>query len=479
MRFPLLLTLALLLAPGPPTRAQEAPIEALPGASEVLDLEACVAEALAANAGLRAQRKGLDLTRALGRQALASALPTLEASGSWIRSRDPSFALDATFGGGGGSPLDSLFGDFSFLPAPEEIPAQSFWRTSLDASWTVHPTRSVHAIGGAHAALERQSNLVREAELATEEATLGAYYDVVRAAEALAAVAAEVRARAQFLEISRRRLEHDLATPLDTLRAAISHANARPDSSRAAQSLRRAGSRLNIVMGRAASRPLTIASRVEIETGTIAEERALEMALRRPSLRALELATEVLERGAAARGADRHPSLNLFASYGYVGSSFSQVGDAGTQAWNLGASMTWPIFDGFLAGGRIDEARAGVERSRAQLDAARQEARLEMVSLLGDLRTARGILRAAELNQTGAERALRETTLRYRENQTDYLQVLNAQSERLRARSYLIQARHEVLTLSAALKRALGIRPSLPLAALEPEERGPASGRTR
>jgi len=102
-----------------------------------------------------------------------------------------------------------------------------------------------------------------------------------------------------------------------------------------------------------------------------------------------------------------------------------------------------------------------------------------MVSLLGDLRTARGILRAAELNQTGAERALRETTLRYRENQTDYLQVLNAQSERLRARSHLIQARHEVLTLSAALKRALGIRPSLPLAALEPEERGPASGRTR
>jgi outer membrane protein TolC len=63
-----------------------------------------------------------------------------------------------------------------------------------------------------------------------------------------------------------------------------------------------------------------------------------------------------------------------------------------------------------------------------------------------------------------AEDALEQITLRYQLGKTDYLSVLNVQTERSLARSNLIQARNEVLTLTATLKRALGFTPTVPLA---------------
>ena len=79
---------------------------------------------------------------------------------------------------------------------------------------------------------------------------------------------------------------------------------------------------------------------------------------------------------------------------------------------------------------------------------------------------------AAELNLSAAEKALEQTTLRYEVGKSEYLSVLNAQSDRFAARSHLIEARYDVLSQTATLKRAMGVNPRTPLARIRAELEG-------
>ena len=71
-------------------------IVARPGGGEVLDLDTCARLALEGNDALRAERLRLRELSGKKLQALATGLPTLDATATWTRGRDPTFALDST-----------------------------------------------------------------------------------------------------------------------------------------------------------------------------------------------------------------------------------------------------------------------------------------------------------------------------------------------------------------------------------------------
>ena len=82
---------------------EETLVVARPGPSDPMNVKACVAEALVANEVLSAERLRMDELRGQMKQALSTGLPTLDVVGDWTRSRDPSMALDSTFGGSEGA----------------------------------------------------------------------------------------------------------------------------------------------------------------------------------------------------------------------------------------------------------------------------------------------------------------------------------------------------------------------------------------
>lgn len=437
-------------------------IDAIEGADVPLDLEGCIDLALEANAALQAERRGRGELAGQKLQALAGGLPSFDLVGSFSRSRDPSFALDETFGGGDAS-IDSL--GFDFVIDPADIPPQSFWRASVDGRWEINPLRIVAAVGAANIGTDRQEAIIEDREHRTTESTLAAYYDVLQSADQLDAFAAELRAREEFLLITRRRFAVEFATALDTLQAAVSLANIRPDYRRAQLDLRNAGSELNVLMGREPLEPLSLVRDVTVETDAVDADHAVALAVRRPEVRELELFERVLRKNRGAQKAESRPYLALNGSYGYVARELDQIGDEGKDTWRVSAALTVPLFDGLLTHGQVKETEARIERARLDRIEAERRARLEVLSLLGELEVARTNLEAATLNMSRAEDALRVMTLTYENGKADYLSVLNAQSDRFRARSNLIEARFEVLTTTASLKRAMGKSPTSPLAA--------------
>jgi outer membrane protein TolC len=449
-------------------------IDARPGATAVLDITACVDEAMRTNDRLKAERLRADELQGQKKQALSTGMPTLDLVGDWSHGRDPSFALDSTFGGGGeggmapppGSPEwfeDWLAGFGSLIPAPQDIPAQTFYRTSLDLNWTVNPIQIMGATGAARLAIDQQDLAVEAVAHVTAENTVEAYYSIIRAAEKILAVEAQLANQSELVDIMKMRYELGMATRLDTLQAAVTLANIRPQLSIAQANLRNEGSRLNAIMGRRPEEPLQVANEQVIENDLLDESRALELAQVRPELEATALFVDILHKNRQAQIADNRPYLTMYGSYGYVGRTVDTLFDEGHDSWRASVALNIPIFDGMLVRGRVAETEGRIRRTEAELTGRRREVQVEAMEILANLRMARQVLDAVLLNQERSEEVLEESLLMLQMGKINYLDVLVSEANRAEARSNVIDARYEVLVLTSSLKRAVGYSPLVPL----------------
>ena len=443
-------------------------IEVIPGAKTVLTLPMAIKAALESNAGLLAETERRGELRGQMSQARATGLPTIDATSTWQRGRDPSMALDQTFGGGsdGSSPFDSLFGGISIIPLAEDIPAQTFWRSSVNARWEINPGLIINAVGAAGLGIERQEAEITNVTNRGTEQVITGYYTVITAGANYRALRADILARTEFLNVTRHRLTLGLATGLDTLRARVSLANLTPQLRSAYQRLFDAGAQLNVLMGLAPLTPMTIDKRIEIETDPVDPDLSADHVAYRPDIQSLKLLIEIMRKNRGAQKSAHRPYLSANASYGYVGKDFSSQTDNGHDFWSASVTLTLPVFDGLLTKGQVQETDASIRRMEYDYEDAIRNARLEIRSLIGDLEAARNNLIAAKLNMTAAEDAAGQIGLRYELGKSEYLSVLSSQSDCYLANSNYIQARHDVLTLTASLKRALGFSPSSALSTI-------------
>lgn len=454
--------------------AAAAVIVARPGGGAPLTLESCVALAVARNDAVRAERLRAREVDGQMTQALSTGLPSLDASGVWTRGRDPSFALDSTFGGsnGGGEAtgtptfLDTLFANFDFIPAPEDIQAQTYWRAGLDLNWTINPVRILAAVGAATEAVHSQELAIEGAVYQAELDAVTAFHGIVLAHGLVATVEARLANQREFLDIMRLRRHLEMATSLDTLQAAVAVANLEPQLRLARRGVRAAGASLNAVMGQDPGEPVAILATQAIELDPVDQATALELADRRPDLQQLDLLGELLEQTRRSHTADMRPFLSLNGSYGLVGRQMNELTDAGHDFWNASVVLNVPLFNGLLTRGRVDETRSAILRTRAQRDGLGRQVRVQVLDVIEGLEVARQNLGAAQLNVSRANELLDTSKMMLRLGEVEYLAVLASEVERAQAHTNLIQARYDVLTTTASLKRAIGISPMRPLASV-------------
>ncbi len=446
-------------------------ISARQGTEVVLDLEACVHQALISNDALNAERLRMAELEGQMKQALSTGLPTLDLVGDWSRSRNPSMALDSTFGGGGfssppGAPdwfNEFLDGFGSLIPPAEDIPAQDFVRANLNLAWNINPMKISGAMGAARLGIDRQQLNELNIEQKTTETTMVAYFNIIKAAEKILAVNAQLSNQTELVSIMRLRYDLGMATRLDTLQAAVTLANIRPRLSIAEADLRNQGARLNAVMGRRPEEPLSVANEQPIELDVVDDEVALFLAQNRPDLASVDVFTDILRKNRKAQKAENMPYLTVNGAYGYIGNSFDEVFVNGHDSWSAAVAVNVPVFDGMLNRGLVAETEAQIRRTEAEQTGYRRLVQVEVLELLANLRLARGVLVAVELNLTRSEEVLEESLLMLEMGKINYVDVLVSESNRAEARSNVIDARHEVLTLTASLKRALGYSPLVSL----------------
>jgi len=169
------------------------------------------------------------------------------------------------------------------------------------------------------------------------------------------------------------------------------------------------------------------------------------------------------ERLLAARNADigvaqgaLFPSIKLTGALGFESNELSALLDRESLIWNLGASLTQPIFDG----GRL---RSNIDRARAVHAENLADYRERLLVAFKEVETALAALRVLDLQHesqlraaNSAEHAEKLATARYKSGLVNVLELVDAQRTRLQVERVRLVIRQQQMLASVTLIRALG-----------------------
>ena len=301
-------------------------------------------------------------------------------------------------------------------------------------------------------------------------------HDGVLLAQALLRVAEDGRAVLDSAAaIARTRFAVGTADRLDVLRAETRLASAEAEARAARAGLASARDRLAALIG---LDPLTappVAGTLEPTALVLDSAAVLGLVARarhgRPDLDALDAAARGAEAGAATARAALRPTLALFLN-GLVTRPELVTGRTEWSS-NLygGLVVRWALFDFGAAAGQASAARAEAKRFRAEASQVANDAAAGVLAQVRDLTRSGEDVAEGRENVTRAGQALALAQERYAEGIGIQLEVLEAESDLVRARADLLRAIHTQRSAVVELRRVTG-RPAdgpLPTSATEQE----------
>ena len=176
---------------------------------------------------------------------------------------------------------------------------------------------------------------------------------------------------------------------------------------------------------------------------------------RRPDVAAAEQQLRAAEAQIGVARSALYPNLTLAGSLGLNAGRLGDLGDSASFIYNLGASLAWTLLDHGQRQSQVSAAEARRDAALAQFDQA-------VLAALEDTETAlAGYTRAQSRSEhllaaaQAAEEAARISRARLDAGSIDFLDVLDAERERLRARDSLAQSQTAAATALVGVYRAL------------------------
>lgn len=377
------------------------------------------------------------------RQARAALLPSVGVTGLWVNRDFNPEALGIPFPAG-----------FS-LPSP--VPAFNNYDARVNASQTLFDWSSVRRVRAARAQADGSRAERSVSVEAAAERAAAAYLRAVRAQALVAARRADSSIAAELVGLAEAQKAAGVSAAIDVTRARTELVRAEGLLVVAHNQRDRAGIEVARAIGLDPATPLTLADTL---TGTLG---AAEVPTGRDAIVAAALAQRPdlaaeLARGAAARQtgaairAERLPRLAAAADYGVNGLTIP--GSIPTRDVSLEISV--PILDGFRREARVSEQDAVVRESEVRARDLRQQVAADVDAALLDLRSAEAQEAIAAEQLRLAEDELSQARERFKAGVAGNIEVIDAQSNLVRARDVDIDARFAAAGARVALARAAG-----------------------
>lgn len=426
----------------PPARADEAaPVE-------VVRLTLADAVARAQNASARlGQLRALEEAAAAGwRGARAQRLPNLGLSANYSRNSNvPEFVNQAP-----GQPPQVIF---------PNLPNQGYARASVSL-----PVYTGGRIGSTVAAAERQREAAcldataGESDLVLE--TTSAYWSLVAQRQAEAVLREAIAAYEAHLADATHLFDNGMTARNELLAVQVERDRAELARLRAANAAELANANLARLLDLPPGAQLQAESELAAPEGATQDveplvKRALGV---RPELAGLAARVAAAEAGVKTAHSGALPQLGVTGSYDYANPNSRIFPLAGTwrDTWSVAATVSILAFDGGRTSAATAEKRAQAEALRQQLVDAQRRVRLEVTSSLLEIRTAQAALSVAARNLEAARENVRVNKDRYEAGVSLSSELLDAESQLLRAGLDQTEATTQLLVARASLDRAVG-----------------------
>jgi TolC family type I secretion outer membrane protein len=281
-----------------------------------------------------------------------------------------------------------------------------------------------------------------------------AYYGVLKAKRNRDVAVETVKQFEQHLEQAKGFYEVGVRPKFDVTKAEVDLSNARLNLIKAENALRVSIVNLNNAIGMPGSPEYEIEDILSYREYEITFENAIKQAYEiRPDLMSL-----ISRRNAAGSSIELakkgyYPVLSGNAEYNWSGERLPLE-----NGWGVGATITFPIFNGFLTKYQVEEARANLDVLRANEDSLRQTIFLEVQQTYLNLKEAEEKIPTAELAVRQAEENLELAKGRYAAGVGNPIEVTDAQVAYSNAKTAYIHALYDHKVAQASLEKAMGVK---------------------
>ncbi len=394
---------------------------------------------------------GAEALKGKIREVRAQALPDVTVNANGLRLRDPSL-LNA-------SGLDKFPKELRDALVPEGVNLFDYHIRVRQPLYTAGKVGTALRL----ASVEAEGSQI-DVDRARQDLALQvvkAFYGLLWAERYHRLVAETLEQKQRHAEMARTRFEHGVATEVDLLRSEVAVANARTDLVRAENAVRQARALLNYYLVRPIDFPTRALGEFEQKDWQewALEELAQDAIRRRPDLHRLRIA----ERSAAVQldlaRAESRMRADLEAAYGISSRFLENLANSKYARWTVSVNVTLPVFDGFRRSGLVWQATAAQRAARLEREKAEQQVRLALQQGLDELRAAQETIAAARANVREAERVLEMMENNYRHGAATTLDVADAQTALLVARTNLLRGLHDYAVARANLRWAAGRTP--------------------
>jgi len=398
-----------------------------------LSLKDAIEAALDKNPNVRLYKERIEAARGVATTQLGALLPNLASSAKYN---------NQTFFQGtlGGAPIRS--DPFNVADARGTL-SQSLFSWTLIERW--------RASRAALAVAEGESETTKNDTMATVALN---YMEVLRNVESVAARTANVELYKELVAYIKSRQSGGMATGLDTARLETQLENERQRLELAKSDVERTKLILTNALGITFDATLILTDELKApEEPVPTQDYAKEVAFtKRPELQAQQQRMQVSSLMLSSIKGEQLPSLQADGNYGLIGNHI----DSTLSTYNVGVTLSVPIFDGGQRQGRIGESRSRLLQEEIKMDIVTRQITMELREALVTLISAKEQLRIAK---DGLKAALTEVQLareRVRVLSSNTLELSNSLFSLVRARDNMIDGLFRANASRVNLARAMG-----------------------
>ncbi|WP_326831343.1 efflux transporter outer membrane subunit [Bombella favorum] len=392
----------------------------------------------------------------------AERFPNLSAYGTYVRSQHSSKQLQEIFKRVGKGFPDLPAQEANFLQGSQEaqVPLLNQWQDKIDATYEIDLWGRVAYQYRAAKYLMKMSEEERRSILIARQADMARDYLQLRGDQKRQRILADSHATVQnLLSLAQSRYKSGLVTELDvdSMKARLHGIEAQ--QANLDETVAREQNAIALLLGmppQSLNEELGRTADVPVVPPFVPAGLPSELAHRRPDIREAEehLRETVAEVGEAT--ADFYPKVTVTADFGFQTLSFRDLGFWNARAWNVGPSISLPIFQGGRLYGQL-------RLKKAEQRAAAVEYRQTVLQAWNEVDNALQAYHDEQIHHEGLaktvddeKRALTLATSQYRAGLATYLSVLEAQEKLQESQLDLAASDSAFATDMARLYNALG-----------------------
>jgi outer membrane protein TolC len=281
------------------------------------------------------------------------------------------------------------------------------------------------------------------------------FMDVLRTDELLQVAEEKVVNVTEQLRVARVRNEAGQTARFDVIRFQAELSAAEQERINALNNALLAEAAFNLALARDVSTPAEVVPPAELEKVEATLEELTEKAKRtRPELIAAQRRLDFQNRFRRARQKGNLPALNVTGNFSFDPDATGFGG--ASDSLSATAALSFPIFDGGLNRALVKQARADEEKAKISLDQATLGVSLEVRQAYLNLQSAEQQIQTSARALESAREALRVATLRYQEGVGTPVELSDANTQFVAARTAVVDAIYRYRIAVANLQRAVG-----------------------